>query len=329
MRGTRKYAIAGLIALASTLGVGEKARAGDAVISTNPPAVIAPVINYTLYVRGDNTQLTPDGTVTTGVQWKLYAPVGGYTNVLTANLPSQDKDFFQGFDMWQGYNNVNLPGTISNRSTDIIAHGGNYAPGDKAGDLGVYTFNINNYTGAVTTDPNNPVKCHFYVGLQKFLSSSGTNQPLSVVNNDSIVGLGGDNNLDGIVDLSDLARLGANWTFPGSPARTWYQGDFNNDGVTDLGDLAILGAHWTEGGAGQGVSQTYMQSTGIPTPDAFGAGVLAFAAMGLVGARGMRRASYNVKSAIRGAYDSVSNLVRSGGKREERRRGLTSVFQGL
>jgi hypothetical protein len=53
--------------------------------------------------------------------------------------------------------------------------------------------------------------------------------------------LPGDANRDGVVDLVDGGRVGANWHHTGA---TWEQGDFNGDEYVDLLDASILGAHW-------------------------------------------------------------------------------------
>ncbi len=54
------------------------------------------------------------------------------------------------------------------------------------------------------------------------------------------VGLPGDANLDGSVDLLDLDILGQNWQGAG----TWSFGDFNGDQIVNLIDLDILGSGW-------------------------------------------------------------------------------------
>lgn len=51
--------------------------------------------------------------------------------------------------------------------------------------------------------------------------------------------LGGDANLDGTVDLTDLTILAINFETPESDRR-WRKADFNNDNKTDLTDLTIL-----------------------------------------------------------------------------------------
>ena len=53
----------------------------------------------------------------------------------------------------------------------------------------------------------------------------------------------GDANLDGTVNILDLAALGQNWKQTG---KHWADGDFNYDGVVNLLDLAILGQNWKQ-----------------------------------------------------------------------------------
>ena len=52
----------------------------------------------------------------------------------------------------------------------------------------------------------------------------------------------GDINLDGTVDVQDLAILAANYRKHVTGG--WLQGDFNNDGVVDVEDLALLAANY-------------------------------------------------------------------------------------
>ena len=54
--------------------------------------------------------------------------------------------------------------------------------------------------------------------------------------------LPGDANLDGTVDVLDLAILAANYRK--NVTGGWIQGDFNNDGVVDVKDLALLAANY-------------------------------------------------------------------------------------
>ncbi len=52
----------------------------------------------------------------------------------------------------------------------------------------------------------------------------------------------GDANLDGIVDASDLNRVGRNWQQ--TNIASWCDGDFNVDGIVDARDLNALGQRW-------------------------------------------------------------------------------------
>ena len=56
--------------------------------------------------------------------------------------------------------------------------------------------------------------------------------------------LPGDANLDGRVDVLDLAILAANYRK--NVTGGWLQGDFNNDGVVDVEDLALLAANYRQ-----------------------------------------------------------------------------------
>ncbi len=49
-----------------------------------------------------------------------------------------------------------------------------------------------------------------------------------------------DFNFDGIVDVTDLGIVGANFN---ATDMQWDTGDFNLDGMTDVADLIILGAN--------------------------------------------------------------------------------------
>ena len=54
----------------------------------------------------------------------------------------------------------------------------------------------------------------------------------------------GDINLDGTVNVQDLAILAANYRKQVTGG--WLQGDFNNDGVVDVQDLALLAANYRQ-----------------------------------------------------------------------------------
>jgi hypothetical protein len=56
--------------------------------------------------------------------------------------------------------------------------------------------------------------------------------------------LGGDANLDGIVDAKDLNRIGLHWQI--MEGMTWSQGDFDADGRVNAADLMHLGINWQQ-----------------------------------------------------------------------------------
>lgn len=68
--------------------------------------------------------------------------------------------------------------------------------------------------------------------------------------------LAGDVTMDGVVDMLDLAQIGAHWGETlGSGGAGWYAGDLNSDGAVDVLDLALLGSTW---------GQTSPWATGAP-----------------------------------------------------------------
>ncbi len=79
---------------------------------------------------------------------------------------------------------------------------------------------------------------------------------------------GGDANLDGQVDISDLGSLATAW----QTNNVWTGGDFDYSGFVDISDLGILATHW-QGGTAHGLDQA-LQSRGlsntlVPEPAAF------------------------------------------------------------
>ena len=102
--------------------------------------------------------------------------------------------------------------------------------------------------------------------VQGWLSNSSTNYGLRLCGTEDVTGTAkyfdgfygvtapqlvitmpepGDANLDGRVDVSDLAILAANYRKHVTGG--WTQADFNNDGVVDVQDLAILAANYRYG----------------------------------------------------------------------------------
>ena len=76
----------------------------------------------------------------------------------------------------------------------------------------------------------------------------------------------GDANHDGVVDISDLTVLSANWE-DASEYKTWEQGDFNGDQYVDISDLTTLSGHWTPGGSSY--SEALASIGTVPEPTTF------------------------------------------------------------
>jgi Trypsin len=76
----------------------------------------------------------------------------------------------------------------------------------------------------------------------------------------SHVGLPGDLNLDGQVDVFDMNIISAQWQTAGS------MGDANHDGIVNLFDLMLVSANWTRGSPPADVAASLASSAGVPEP---------------------------------------------------------------
>ncbi len=76
-----------------------------------------------------------------------------------------------------------------------------------------------------------------YAGLHFTKSYSATALTLTAT------ATGGDANLDGMVDITDLGVLATNWQTSGD----WLEADFTNNGFIDISDLGILATNWQSG----------------------------------------------------------------------------------
>src|SRR5262249_40068663 len=83
-------------------------------------------------------------------------------------------------------------------------------------------------------------------------------------------GVPGAADIDGDVDVNDLALLAANWHTPGD----FVHGDFNFDGFVDETDLGILALNWQTGpGAGLSFGDAAAEfglPTSVPEPATLG-----------------------------------------------------------
>lgn len=93
-----------------------------------------------------------------------------------------------------------------------------------------------------------------------FSGATGSYLGESIDNTNIIIrfALLGDTNLSGTVDISDFARLAANFNLPS----TWARGDFNYDNVTTIGDFAALASNFNQSLA------TDLPRTIVPEPTA-------------------------------------------------------------
>jgi len=104
---------------------------------------------------------------------------------------------------------------------------------------------------------------------------------------------GGDANLDGQVDVTDLGALATSW----QTSAPWTGGDFNYDGFVDVSDLGILATDWQLGVGsplGRGSFDLALASVGlgavsVPEP----VSLLNIVSIALVGLRARRRTGRN------------------------------------
>ena len=96
---------------------------------------------------------------------------------------------------------------------------------------------------------------------------------------------GGDANLDGKVDVTDLGALATNWQQTG----VWTGGDFNYDGTVNVTDLGILATNWQAGASSplgpsfaEAVAAVGLGGVSVPEP-------AAIACLGLTGLLATRR----------------------------------------
>ena len=155
----------------------------------------------------------------------------------------------------------NEPMTIWSFTPEVTAYGGNWTlggPGGSGNSLLVYVADSSVYVGAI---PNS------YAGgfwgftsdtpftSVKLVGGGGSNQQNYSL--DDMVYAPtlqpGDANLDGLVNVFDLAALADHYNLPGEMG--WTDGDFNDDGVVNVFDLSILASTYGFGTGGETVPE--------------------------------------------------------------------------
>ncbi len=96
---------------------------------------------------------------------------------------------------------------------------------------------------------------------------------------------GGDANLDGLVNISDLGRLATNW----QTSNVWTGGDFDYSGFVDISDLGILATNWQAGVSSPSGAVSFERAlesiglNGVAVPEPGGAAIVL--ALGLLNRR--------------------------------------------
>jgi hypothetical protein len=102
----------------------------------------------------------------------------------------------------------------------------------------------------------------------------------------------GDSDLDGQVNVADLANLAGN--FGATSGVFWINGDFDNNGNVNVADLADLAGNFGQsltGGAGAAGAEAAPASiAAVPEPAALG--WLAIGSLGVIGHRRRRRTNF-------------------------------------
>ncbi|MBU0466749.1 MAG: hypothetical protein KJ718_01110 [Nanoarchaeota archaeon] len=104
------------------------------------------ITEYRMDVYADSTQHPEPGNEIISAEWDVV--VHSYLTVTRAEIPTDESDFFWGFEMMDGWNRVDssVNGeelTDNVRATDVMNHGFDYGPLGITGIIGSYWFTIN------------------------------------------------------------------------------------------------------------------------------------------------------------------------------------------
>lgn len=231
----------------STLSLG----AGAAVAIGTTPSFTADQVNLSSggVLAGDGavsaTINNTGGTVAPGHSTGVMSIEGNYTQGAGGTLEVEIGGTTTG-----AYDRLAVTGVATLNGTLVVEKFGGFTPlpgqsfnvltfGSRSGDLSL--VNQTGLSGLV---------------LSKNYSASALTLLASAL-------YGGDANLDGEVDVNDLAALAMNW----QTSSNWLGGDFNGDGLVNEVDLGILATNWQAGAPGGLVSAPLaeaLSSVGLP-----------------------------------------------------------------
>ncbi len=178
-----------------------------------------------------------------GVHPYTATPVGYITDVLGSNLTLANGAVFTSLESFNAYS-FNDGGYAGNQGqiAEWLEIGGTAAVG-----------HVEEPIASWVTVTNEDIMFQALLDGRSFAEAAWlANFQLSYVN--TLVGdplmrwrmlTRGDVNRDGIVDISDLSIMGANWGSEIQPGGYgWTIGDVNSDGLVDISDLSLLGSNW-------------------------------------------------------------------------------------
>ena len=171
--------------------------------------------------------LVTPGEAIAGVQCNISFD----SSLITADSVAQGNLLSQG-----GAGTFFLGGTIDNMAGTITGMAGAITEAATVSDEGVF---------ATVTFTADAAKGDTPIVLSNVIVADGNGDPVAieVANGSVTVGLIGDVNGDGHVNVQDLVRVGQHFGETGAPG--WIPEDVKVDGVINVQDMVVVGQHWT------------------------------------------------------------------------------------